>query len=491
MRPLSRAHTVCPYKHTPMVQSIASLKDQAMSHLSKVPPQNIEAEQAVLAAVLMDNHAINVAAETVKPDDFYKEAHRQIFRAMMAISDRSDPVDLITLNAYLQDKNVLEQVGGSSYLSFLVDSVPVASNVESYAKLVREKSLIRSLITAATEIVTDCFAAPDDVPELIDRAESRLFAVSGQQDKKSFSSASELVVEGYKLIEKLYENKSHITGITSGFKDLDEMTGGLQKGDLFIIAGRPSMGKTAFALNLAVNSARFGNACVAVFSLEMGKEQLMMRMMTSEARIDASRIRKGELSDSDWPNLTRAADILSHQKIFIDDQPAQSTFEIRAKSRRLAKEHGLDLIIVDYMQLIRGSGNTYSREQEISEISRSLKALAKELQVPVLALSQLNRSVETRDNKRPRMSDLRESGAIEQDADVISFVYRDVVYNPETPDQNVAEIILGKHRNGAIGTVKLAFLNQCTRFEDLVYDAGQYPPPGVGSQRTADDDIAF
>jgi replicative DNA helicase len=439
----------------------------------------------------MDNDALNVCVEHIKPEDFYKEAHKIVFRSMMELSDRSDPVDLVTIGGYLSDKSLLDQVGGAAYLSYLVDGVPVASNVESYAKLVREKSLVRSLIAASTEIVTDCYNEPGNVSELIDRAESRLFAVSGQREKKGFAAAKDLVYEGYKLIEKLYERQSHLTGLATGFKDMDEMTGGLQKGDLFIIAGRPSMGKTAFALNLAVNAARFSNATVAVYSLEMGKEQLMMRMMTSEARIDAGRIRKGELHDDDWPKLTKAADLLSQQKIFIDDQPAQSTFEIRAKARRLAKEHGLDLVIIDYLQLIRGSGSTYSREQEISEISRSLKALAKEMQVPVIALSQLNRSVETRDDKRPRMSDLRESGAIEQDADVISFVYRDVVYHPDTPDQNVAEIIVGKHRNGAIGKVRLAFLNEYTRFEDLVYDAYAGGPPGASGFGPGQDDGPF
>lgn len=477
------------------MQAISSLKDQAITHLSKVPPQSLEAEQAVLASILMENHALNLCAEILKPDDFYKEAHCLIYRAMMELSEKGDPVDLVTLGEFLQTKSALDKVGGASYLSYLVDGIPVASNVESYAKLVREKSIVRSLITAATEVVTDCYSGQLPVSDLIDQAESRLFQISNQKDKKSFSSAKELVVEGYKLIEKLYENQSHLTGLATGFRDLDELTGGLQKGDLFIIAGRPAMGKTAFVLNLAVNAARHSGASVAVYSLEMGKEQLMMRMMTSEARIDATRIRRGELSDTDWPQLTKAADILSQQKIFIDDQPAQTTFEIRAKARRLAKEHGLDLIIVDYLQLVRGVSGTYSREQEISEISRSLKALAKELRVPVLALSQLNRSVETRDDKRPRMSDLRESGAIEQDADIISFVYRDVVYNPETPEPNVAEIIIGKHRSGPIGKVRLAFLNEFTRFEDLVYDSSQYGGgtsggPG-GHFRPSDDDQPF
>lgn len=468
-----------------MSANIQALKDQSVSHLSKVPPQSLEAEQAVLASILMDNDALNVCIEHLKPDDFYKDAHKKIFQCMMELSEKSEPVDLVTLGTYLQNKNLLDQVGGASYLSHLVDNVPVASNVESYAKLVREKSLVRGLISAATEIVSDCYESQEDVSLLIDQAESKLFAISNQKEKKGFAAAKDLVVEGYKMIEKLFERKSHITGLATGFKDLDKKTGGLQKGDLVIIAGRPAMGKTAFALNLAVNTAKLNSASVAIFSLEMPREQLIMRMMTSEARIDNERIRKGDLHDTDWPQLTKAADILSQQKIFIDDQPAQTTFEIRAKSRRLAREHGLDLIIVDYLQLMRGATKTFSREQEISEISRSLKALAKELKVPVLALSQLNRSVESRDDKRPRTSDLRESGAIEQDADIISFVYRDVVYNQETVDQNVAEIILGKHRNGEIGTVRLAFLKEFTRFEDMVYD------PSGGFAAPSDDGGGF
>lgn len=473
--------------------SIKDLKEQALTHLSKVPPQSLEAEQAVLASVLMDEHALNLCQEYITPDDFYKEAHRQIYQAMLELSNRSEPVDLVTLGTQLEKKAVLEQVGGAVYLSHLVDSVPVASNVEAYAKLVREKSLLRRLIEVASETVTDCYEAGDDVADVVDRAESRLFAVSDGKSigRRSFAQAKELVVEGYKMIERLYENASHLTGLTWGYKELDEMTGGLQKGDLVIVAGRPSMGKTAFALNTAVNAALYGKATVAIFSLEMSKEALMMRMMTAEARIDAQRIRKGQIHDSDWPKLTKAADALSQQKIFIDDQASLTPFDIRAKARRLKKEHGLDLVMIDYLQLIRSSRNIQSREQEISEISRSLKALAKELHVPVLALSQLNRSVETRDNKRPRMSDLRESGAIEQDADIISFIYRDAVYNPESPDQNIAEIIIGKQRNGPIGTCRLAFINEYTRFEDLSYDpkSGYVPPDDYSPPMGQSDDL--
>lgn len=445
---------------------------------TKLPPQNLEAERAILASVLMDNNALNSCMEHLSPEDFYRDAHQIIYQAMVDLSAKNEPCDLITVSSTLENQAKLEMIGGVSYLSALVDNTPSAANVASYAKLVREKSLARKLLSAATDIITDCYQEAD-VNALIDSAESRIFAVSERKAKSSIAAVRELVKEGYKKIEELYENRGQLTGLTSGFKDLDKMLHGLQKGDLVIVAGRPSMGKTAFALNLVENAARNAAARVAVFSLEMGKEQLVMRMLTSQARIDASHIRRGELSESDWPRLLEACDDIGQMQVFIDDVPAQSTHEIRAKCRRIAKEHGLDLVVVDYLQLMRSGSNVQSREQEISEISRSLKALAKELRVPVVALSQLNRSLESRVNKRPMMSDLRESGAIEQDADVIMFVYRDEVYDPETPQKGVAEIIIGKHRNGQIGTVRLAFLNQYTRFEDLAYDPQmEYLPTG-------------
>lgn len=433
-----------------------------------VPPQNIEAEKAILAAVMVDNHAINACLEHLIPEDFYKESHQFIFKAMMELNSKSQPVDIITLNSYLEDKKILDRIGGTSYLSELVESTPVAANVDSYAKLIKDKSLLRKLIHAASEIVTDCHNVEGEVSEVVDKAESKLFSIAENKSGKTFAPVKNLVFDSYKLIEKLYENKDQLTGVTTGFPHLDEMTGGLQGGDLIIVAGRPSMGKTAFSLNVAQNAARAGKV-VGVFSLEMSKESLVMRMLTNEAKIDAQRVRQGELYDEDWPRLSQAADTLSQMKVFIDDQGGQTTYEVRAKCRRLAKEHGLDMVLLDYMQLLRAPGKQASREQEISEISRNLKALAKELSVPVIALSQLNRSLESRQDKRPVMSDLRESGAIEQDADVIAFIYRDVVYNPETPDQNVAEIIIGKQRNGPTGTCKLAFLKQYTRFEPLSF----------------------
>lgn len=461
---------------------------------SKTPPHNLEAEEAILAAILIDNQSLNPCMEILKSEDFYKQGHRLIYQNMLHLSEKGEPVDLVTLSAALQSRGVLEQAGGASYLSHLVDSIPVPGNVESYAKIVKDKSLLRGLIHVSGEIVTDCFSSDKDVSDVIDQAESKLFAISENRDKKSFTKISNLVVDSYKLIEKLFENKGELTGLDTGFKDFNEKTNGLQPGDLIIVAGRPSMGKTAFALNLAVNAAKHSRAKIAIFSLEMGKEQLVMRMMTSEARINAGDVSKGVLTDRDWPKLSAAADQLSQLDIFIDDQAGLSSYEIRAKCRRLAKERGLDFILIDYLQLMRGSDKASSREQEISEISRSLKALAKELHVPVVALSQLNRSLENRVNKRPLMSDLRESGAIEQDADVIAFIYRDVVYNPETEDQNVAEIIIGKQRNGPIGTTRLSFINSQTRFEDLAFDSAydNYAPASQGQAATqdyADDDF--
>lgn len=446
--------------------------DSSLFH-NKLPPQNVEAEQAILASILLDNHALNICLEYIRPDDFYKESHKVIFQAMIDLNDRNEPADLVTLNAELERKHQLEQVGGSAYLSHLVDSIPVASNVGSYSKVVREKSLVRKLIRAGTDIVTECYSPDKDVSELLDWSENQIFTLSENKQSKGFAAVKDLVKDSYKMIENLYESQSDITGLATGFSELDKMTAGLQKSDLIIVAGRPSMGKTAFSMNLIENAALHQNANVAVFSLEMSKESLVMRMLTSQARIDSGRVRTGDLQEQDWPKLLSAADKLAHMNIFVDDQPAQSVMEVRAKCRRLAKETGgLDLVMVDYLQLMRGT-NSASREQEISEISRGLKGIAKELTVPVVALSQLNRSLESRTNKRPMMSDLRESGAIEQDADVIMFIYRDEVYEPETPDKGVAEIIIGKQRNGSIGTVRLAFINKYVRFEDLAY-GGDY-----------------
>lgn len=434
--------------------------------IRKVPPQNLEAERAVLGAILMDNDALFTVMEVLIPSDFHQPSHRLLFSTMLDLSERGEPIDIVTLANRLRTGGNMDKAGGPDYLPTLADEVPTSAGVGNYAKIVKEKSVLRHLIEASTEIVQDCFDSAGEVDELIDEAERRIFAISEQRIRTGFLSMKEIVKSSFKTIESLYEKKEHITGIASGFADIDDLTSGFQPSDLVIIAGRPSMGKTAFALNIAQQAALKAKKTVAIFSLEMAKEQLVMRMLCSEARIDAHRLRSGFLGTTDWPKLSTAAGRLAEASIFIDDTPAISSMEMRAKARRLKAEKGLDLIIVDYLQLMSGRRSD-NREQEISEISRSCKALAKELSVPVLALSQLNRGVESRQDKRPILADLRESGAIEQDADVIIFIYRDEVYNKETMDKGVAEIIIGKQRNGPVGIRKLTWLDKYTRFEDM------------------------
>jgi replicative DNA helicase len=435
----------------------------------KVPPQNLEAEQSILGSILLDNSAINSALEVLSVNDFYNEAHRKIFNIIVELSEKNEPVDLITLSSALKDKNLLDSAGGSAYLASLVDNVPSAANVANYAKIVKEKAILRGLIGSATNIITDCYDQGSDVDQILDNAEHSIFEIAENKVRPSFYPIRDIVKESFRSIEDLYARKELITGVPTGFEKIDDMTSGLQNSDLIIIAGRPSMGKTAFALNIAQFAALETQTPVAVFSLEMSKEQLAFRMLASEARVDSQRLRKGFLGETDWPKLTTAAGRLSEAPLFIDDTPAITVLEMKAKSRRLKADQGLGLIVVDYIQLMRSSGYRDSREQEISEISRSLKSLAKELKVPVIALSQLNRKVEDRTNRRPQMADLRESGAIEQDADVIAFIYRDELYNKseDNPEKGIAEIIIGKQRNGPTGTVKLAFLEKFTSFENL------------------------
>jgi replicative DNA helicase len=442
-------------------------RDQPFS--SKLPPQNLEAEQAVLGAILLDNDVLHQVIEVLDASDFYREAHRKIFAGIIELYNKNDPSDLITLTDVLTQKKHLEEVGGPSYLSGLVDNIPTAANALHYAKIVRERSVLRKTIHAATEIINKGYENGEDVDALLDYAENAIFSISEYQIKPSFYPLRDIIKSSFVTIEKLYEKKELITGVPSGFGDLDHLTSGFQDSDLIIIAGRPSMGKTSFALNIAQYASIEKNVPVAVFSLEMSKEQIAIRMLCSEARIDAHKLRGGFLSESDWPKLTRAAGALSEAPIFVDDTAGINVLEMRAKSRRLRKDQKLGLIIVDYLQLMREKTHTDSREQEISAISRSLKGLAKELSIPVIALSQLNRRVEERQNKRPQLADLRESGAIEQDADVIIFIYRDEVYRDDTPEKGVAEIIVGKQRNGPIGTPKLAFIDKYTRFETLAY----------------------
>ena len=434
--------------------------------LEKVPPQNVEAEQAVLGAILLENAAVNKAVEQVGPGDFYKPAHQKIFSAMVEMTEAGRAIDLVTLREHLMAKEVLDAVGGSAYLAELTDVVPTAANVQHYLKIVKEKSVARRLIQAATEIVREGYQEGRNVDDLLESAEKRIFEIAGDKIRKGFVDIRTILKSSFEVIEQLYQRQELITGVPTGFTDLDVKTSGLQPSDLIVVAGRPSMGKTAFCLNIAQHVGIHENKPVAVFSLEMAKEQLVLRMLCAEAKVDAHRLRTGQLGKADWPRLTRAAGELSEAPIFIDDTPALSILEMRAKSRRLMLEQGLALIIVDYLQLMRGPAGAERREQEISEISRSLKALAKELNIPVMALSQLNRSVESRQDKRPMLADLRESGAIEQDADVILFVYREEVYRETEENQGKAEILIGKQRNGPTGVVPLHFEKRFTLFQN-------------------------
>ncbi len=441
----------------------------------RLPPQNLEAEMSVLGGVLLENEALSRALEFLTPADFYRESHRKIFHALIALAEKNEPADLITLTAILKDRGEIEDVGGSSYLATLVDYVPTAANINYYCKLVKEKAVARKLIEVSTEIATRGYEG-GDMEDILDQAEKSIFEISENRIRPSYYPVRDILKDTFKAIEKLYERKELVTGVPTGYTDMDKMTAGLQPSDLIILAGRPSMGKTAFALNLLENATTNPDKPVSavIFSLEMSKEQLVHRLLCSIAKVDAGRLRTGHLGESDWPKLTMAAGTLSESGIFIDDTPAISVLELRSKARRLKAEHDLGLIIVDYLQLMRGS-NPESRQQEISEISRSLKALAKEINVPVIALSQLNRSLESRTDKRPMMADLRESGAIEQDADIIMFVYRDAVYcdackkrdgSCDKGHDKDAEIIIGKQRNGPIGTVHLTFRGEFTRFEN-------------------------
>jgi replicative DNA helicase len=435
----------------------------------KLPPQNIEAEQSVLGGVLIENETIHRVLELLTPDDFYREAHHRIFDALVNLSERDEPADLITLTNDLRKNGLLDSVGGASYITSLIDAVPTAANIEYYAKIVKEKAILRRLIQTATNIVTESFQEREDVEGLLDEAERAIFEIAENTVKPSYYPIREIIKDSFKTLEKLYERKELITGVPSGFKGLDKKTAGFQPSDLIIVAGRPSMGKTAFCLNVAQHAAVEGKTPVVIFSLEMSKEQLVTRMLCSEAEVEGTRVRTGFLNESDWPKLTLAAGNLSDAPIFIDDTASLTILELRAKARRLKGEHGLRMIIVDYLQLMRGRSKVENRQQEISEISRSLKGLAKELNIPVIAVSQLSRNPESREDKRPQMSDLRESGAIEQDADLILFIYRDEVYNrsEDNPNRGIAEIIIGKQRNGPTGKVDLAFLDKFTAFKDL------------------------
>ncbi len=439
-----------------------------------IPPNNIEAEQSLLGSLLRENVALPKVLEILKGDEFYRDKHRQIYLAIVELFESNEPFDILTVSEQLQKKNKLEAVGGMGYLTQLAASVSNAANVVAYARIVYEKYVLRRLIEIANLISTAAYEAGKPVDEIIDNAEKIIFDVAESKFQSSYFHIKDVVKESIELIEKLYERRELVTGVPSGYRDLDKLTAGFQPGDLIIIAGRPSMGKTAFALNIARNASIDNDIAVAFFSLEMSRQQLSLRLMSSEARVDSHRIRSGFLSQDESRKLVEAADIISNARILIDDTPSLSALEIRAKARRMKAEHNVELLIVDYLQMMKGNSRLEHREQVISEISRSLKALAKELNIPVVALSQLNRNVELRTDKRPQLSDLRESGAIEQDADVIAFIYRDEVYNPDTPDSGIAEIIVGKQRNGPTGKVKLAYISSYTRFENLVIDPMMY-----------------
>lgn len=440
----------------------------------RVPPQNIEAEQAVLCAMLIDKEAIARVTEALNGDDFYREAHRVIFNVMTELYGKNEAVDLITVTDALKRDNKLEDVGGIAYVTALANAVPTAANVKYHADIVAEKSVLRQLVRVSTEIAAMGYDADEEVNVLIDKAESRILEISNRKKKSDFTPISDVLMESVQGIEKLLNNKGGLTGLPTGFVDLDKLTSGLHPSDFIILAARPSMGKTAFALNVVQNVAlrahkKIGGSprSVAFFSLEMSKEQLVNRMLCAEANIDSQRLRIGEMADKDWDSLWGACDSMSKAKIFIDDTPGITAMEMRSRARRLKAEHGLDLIVVDYLQLMQGSGRrnvSGDRQQEVSEISRSLKALARELDVPVIALSQLSRGVEARQVKRPMLSDLRESGSLEQDADIVAFLYREDYYNPETENKNITELIIAKHRNGPVDTVNLFFHKQFTKF---------------------------
>lgn len=439
----------------------------------RVPPQNIEAEQAVLGAMLIDKEAIAKATEVLSADDFYREAHRVIFSAMLELYNKNEAVDMVTVTEILKRDNKLEDIGGIVYITSLANVVLTAANVKYHAEIVAEKSVLRQLVRVSTEIAAMGYEANEDVGTLLDTAESRILEISNRKKKNDFTAINDILMDSVQSIESLLQNKGGLTGLPAGFADLDKLTSGLHPSDFIILAARPSMGKTALALNIVQNVALRAHKViggeprsVAFFSLEMSKEQLVNRMLCAEAGIDSQRLRVGEMHDEDWTHLWDACDTMSRAKIYIDDTAGITAMDMRSRARRLKAEHGLDLIVVDYLQLMQGSGkrnNSGDRQQEVSEISRSLKALARELDVPVLALSQLSRSVESRQVKRPMLSDLRESGSLEQDADIVAFLYREDYYNPETENKHT-ELIIAKHRNGPVDTVNLFFQKQFTKF---------------------------
>ncbi len=435
--------------------------------IDKIPPQSIEAEQSVLGSMIIEKEAIFTTAELLRGHDFYRTSHQKIFEAIVALSEKGEPVDLVTLADELQRRHSLEEAGGTAYLSALAGAVPTAANVQYYALIVREKSILRSLIHAATNIVAGCYEGPPDVEEFLDTAEQQIFEIGKQGKQQGFIPLKEVLKETFDRIEQLFDDKKGVTGLSTGFEDLNGISSGLQPSELIIVAARPSMGKTTLALNMAHHIAVKERKPVAFFSLEMSREQLAQRMLCAEAGIDSQKMRRGFLSQEEWQKLTRAVGPLSESPLYIDDSASLSVMEVRAKARRLKSERGLEAVFVDYLQLMRGFSRTENRQQELSEISRSLKALAKELSVPVIALSQLSRAVEKRDSRRPILSDLMESGGIEANADMVLFIYRESYYNKETEKGNTAEIIVAKQRNGPVGMIELYFFDRYNRFANI------------------------
>jgi len=446
-----------------------------MAMTDKVPPHNLDAEQSVLGALLLDPGALPRVARFLRPEDFYLEAHRQIYEAVLALDEAGRPVDLVTVTTWLQDAGVLERIGGVTYVASLAALEPTAANVEYHARIVEEKALLRSVIQVATRIAGLGYEGGEDAERLMDEAERMLLELAARRSSSIFVSIKDVLQEIFRYIEERYRNKGKISGIGSGFTDLDRLLCGFQPGDLIIVAGRPAMGKTSLGLTIAHQVALHHQVPVAVFSLEMSRAQLVQRVLCAEAMVDQQKVRSGHLNEGDWARLAEAADRLARAPLYIDDAAVLSPRQLRAKARRLQADKGLGLIVVDYLQLMQGTRRVENRQQEIADISRSLKSIAKDLNVPVLALAQLSRSVESRQDKRPIMSDLRESGSIEQDADVVMFIYRDEYYQPETEKRGIAEIIVAKQRNGPTGLVELAFLKEYTRFMNLAREAPEEP----------------
>ncbi|MDF2878523.1 MAG: dnaB [Clostridia bacterium] len=433
----------------------------------RIPPNSVEAEQSVLGAIIMDHEAVIVASEILRPDDFYRPDHAQIFAAIMELYTSSSPIDLITIQDKLVQKGILEQVGGLSYIAELANMVPTSAHIKQYSKIVEEKAVLRRLIKASNEITAKSYEGDEKIDNIMSFAEKQIFDIIQNKHTEDFSHINQIVIDSIDKIEYAHQTKGGVTGVPTGFVDLDYKTAGLQPSDLVLVAARPSMGKTAFALNVIQGAAIKHKKSVAVFSLEMSKDQLVSRMLCAEAMVDSQKARTGALEKEDWDRLARAIPNIASSNIFIDDTPGINVMEMRAKCRRLKLEKGLDLIMIDYLQLMSGHGKNDSRQQEISEISRSLKALAREMSAPVIALSQLSRACEARADHRPMLSDLRESGAIEQDADVVMFLYRDEYYHPDTEKKNVGEVIIAKQRNGPTGTVELIWLGQYTKFANM------------------------